>query len=315
MTGSFVYTNFKYNSGKKLENLPTDSLKLALFTSSYTPNPDTDCAYAVAAPAAPTLSQTPAGALAATTYFVKITYVNAAGETTPSAEASLAVSVNNVLVVTSPSNPGGSVTGYNVYVSTSTGTETKQNGGTPIAIGTNWTEPTSGLVSGAALPGSNTAQISGEVTTGSGYTQGGVALASVAWASVLANNWTGVWAALTAYSLGKIIRPSTGNGYLYKCVAAGTSGGSAPTWGTTVGGLTTDGSVTWLNIGTSVAQLTANNVAWTVSGVITYRYAVLYDAATNDLIALFDPLSNQSGPSSGTININWDATNGVMVFG
>jgi hypothetical protein len=111
----------------------------------------------LAAPSpAPSLSSSAGGALGATTYFVKTTYVNQYGETVASAESSLAVAANNVLVVTSPAALGNA-TGYNVYVSTTTGTETKQNGGTPIAIGTNWTEPTTGLVAGSALPGTNTA--------------------------------------------------------------------------------------------------------------------------------------------------------------
>lgn len=111
------------------------------------------------APAAPSLGQTPAGALAATTYFVKLTWVSAAGESLAGAEANFAASINNVLVVTPPAAPAGaqgvpSVTGYNVYVSNTggggSGAETKQAG--PIALGTAWTEPTSGLVGGAAPP-------------------------------------------------------------------------------------------------------------------------------------------------------------------
>ncbi len=106
------------------------------------------------APATPVLSSVAGGTLAATTYFVKITYVNPSGETAPSTEASLAVLANNLLVVTSPA-ANQNATGYNVYVSTTSNTETKQNA-TPIAIGTNWTEPTTGLVTGAAMPTADT---------------------------------------------------------------------------------------------------------------------------------------------------------------
>lgn len=110
-------------------------------------------------PAAPTLSQVVAGALAATTYFVKLTYVYASGESLAGAEANFAVSINNVLVVTPPSTPNGAngvaaATGYNVYVSNTagggSGAETKQAG--PIALGTAWTEPNTGLVGGAVPP-------------------------------------------------------------------------------------------------------------------------------------------------------------------
>lgn len=108
-------------------------------------------------PAVPTasLSQTPGGSIGATTYYARITYQTAGGfEVAPSAEQSLAVSANNLLVVASPNLSGSvaGVVGYNVYVSTSPGTETKQNVSGPVALGTNWTEPTSGLIAGTALP-------------------------------------------------------------------------------------------------------------------------------------------------------------------
>ncbi len=110
----------------------------------------------VAAPGAPVLAQVAGGALGAATGYVKTTFVTPAGETVPSAEASLAVAANSLLVVDSPAAPADTrVTGWNVYVSNATGTETKQNAA-PIAIGTNWTELVGGLIAGAALPGADT---------------------------------------------------------------------------------------------------------------------------------------------------------------
>lgn len=109
------------------------------------------------APAGPTLGQVAGGALTGVTYFAVVTYVNSLGETTGVNEASLAVATNFVLTVASPAAPTqGRASGYNVYVSTTTGTETKQNA-TPIAIGTAWTEPTSGLITGSSLPSGSTA--------------------------------------------------------------------------------------------------------------------------------------------------------------
>lgn len=102
------------------------------------------------------LSATAGGALAGATYFVRSTWVNSTGETLASVETSLAVAANNVLNVAAPASPPFGATGWNVYVSTTTGTETRQNGGVPIAINTAWVEPTTGLVAGAALPGGNT---------------------------------------------------------------------------------------------------------------------------------------------------------------
>lgn len=55
----------------------------------------------------------------------------------------------------------------------------------------------------------------------------------------------GYWAASTAYSSGDTILPATPNGHVYKCTTAGTSGSSAPSWGTTAGGTTSDGGAVW----------------------------------------------------------------------
>ncbi|MEO5354909.1 MAG: hypothetical protein H7835_17070 [Magnetococcus sp. XQGC-1] len=56
------------------------------------------------------------------------------------------------------------------------------------------------------------------------------------------------WVATTAYTVGQIVKPAAGT-HFYKCKVAGTSGGSAPTWKTD-GTDTTDGTVTWTDMGT-----------------------------------------------------------------
>ena len=53
------------------------------------------------------------------------------------------------------------------------------------------------------------------------------------------------WAANTAYNKGVFRRATTYNNHIYECTTAGTSGATEPTWGTTDGGTTSDGSVTW----------------------------------------------------------------------
>jgi hypothetical protein len=50
----------------------------------------------------------------------------------------------------------------------------------------------------------------------------------------------------TAYALGDTILASA---VVYQCTVAGTSGGSAPTYATTLGATTTDGTVTWTSRG------------------------------------------------------------------
>jgi hypothetical protein len=108
-------------------------------------------------------------------YFVKITYVTASGETTPSSEASLAVAASHVLSVASPAASTGAI-GWTVYVSTASGAETKQNA-SPLAIGTAWQEPNAGLVAGAAPPAVNTTGWS--LTTPNTLTFGGPPLSGV----------------------------------------------------------------------------------------------------------------------------------------
>lgn len=93
---------------------------------------------AVGAPgSAPTLLQYPAGAgfqsgvsnLPAATFFVTTTFITKWGETTASSESSLAVSAGNYLLVVAPVPTAAQaphVTGWNIYVSLSTGTEVLQ---------------------------------------------------------------------------------------------------------------------------------------------------------------------------------------------
>lgn len=108
-------------------------------------------------PSSPSLTSVAGGTLAAATYYVKTTYVTPNGETVVSVEAGLAVAANNLLKVNSPAS-AGNATGWNVYVATSSGNETLQNA-SPIALGTAWTEPTTGLISGASPPSSSATRI------------------------------------------------------------------------------------------------------------------------------------------------------------
>jgi hypothetical protein len=108
-------------------------------------------AYArIAAPSAPSLSQVAGGSLAAATLFAKVTLVSPSGETTASSESTLAVAANNLLRIAPPSSDGNA-TGWNAYVGNASGAEVLQNA-IPIALGTAWTEPATGLLTGTAAP-------------------------------------------------------------------------------------------------------------------------------------------------------------------
>lgn len=53
-----------------------------------------------------------------------------------------------------------------------------------------------------------------------------------------------LWAATTAYIVGDFVLPTIG-GLLFQATVAGTSGGSEPTFPTTIGATVVDGGVTW----------------------------------------------------------------------
>jgi len=61
------------------------------------------------------------------------------------------------------------------------------------------------------------------------------------------NSETADWAATTAYALGdKVVAVTSPNtSVLFKCTTAGTSDGTEPTWDTTPGATTSDGTVEW----------------------------------------------------------------------
>jgi len=163
----------------------TDTLQVNLSTTgelySATSTNDVDLGHTLCFeggypnPPAPTLGSIAGGALTATDYFTRVTYVFSSGEGPPSPEDNLSLPASTCLVVTSPVAQTGA-TGWNVYVGTSTGAETKQNA-SPISIGTNWTEPTGGLIGGTAPPPSETsyelvAYETANLVTGSEYNLG-----------------------------------------------------------------------------------------------------------------------------------------------
>lgn len=77
----------------------------------------------------------------------------------------------------------------------------------------------------------------------------------------------GAAATTTAYALGDFVQPATPNDRYYMCVAAGTSGGSAPTWPTD-GSTVTDGTVTWRDMGTILRVVTTDYTVDAASGRI-----------------------------------------------
>lgn len=121
--------------------------------------------------------------------------------------------------------------------------------------------------------------ISAHEVTGTGYSAGGVGLTSVTLTLTAANSWGVSWAATTVYAYGQIVAPATPNGFLYRCVAAGTSGGSAPTFPTIVGETVVDAGVTWACLGDAILVFTSATPTWTTA-TFSASFAVIYDAQT-----------------------------------
>jgi hypothetical protein len=165
------------------------------------------------------------------------------------------------------------------------------------------------LHSSSYVPNLDTHETKSDLTnevTGTNYVAGGTTLGSKTVTYTAANSWATTAATTTAYAVGDIVKPSGGNGHLYRCIVAGTSGGSAPTWPTVSGQTVADGSVTWAEIGRGVTQLDAADPSWASATISGIRYAVLYKdtgtAGTSPLLWLIDFGADQS-VTSGTFTI------------
>jgi hypothetical protein len=145
--------------------------------------------------------------------------------------------------------------------------------------------------------------------SGTGYTAGGFTLASKTLTKTEANSLATTWAATTTFgsdTTAHFVRPTTGNGYVYRAQASGTTAGTEPTWPTTVGATVVDGSVTWTNVGRALVQFDAadeNRTGLTVS----FRYSVFYNRtpstdATRPLLCLLDWGTTQT-ITSGNVNV------------
>jgi hypothetical protein len=114
-------------------------------------------------PETPLLGYEPGGSIAATRYYVTVTFVDSNGGESSSSEEGIIVVPAGYLLTVQVAQPvflytatGVAYTSYNVYVSTASGDETKQNGSVPIMLTQIWTMPTSGIVAGSSAPVNST---------------------------------------------------------------------------------------------------------------------------------------------------------------
>lgn len=160
----------------------------------------------------------------------------------------------------------------------------------------------------------NYAGISANEVSGTGYTAGGVGVSGATLSQIAANSWGATWAANTAYSVGQVVKPSSGgNGFLYQCVAAGTSGGNvAPTNGSNASPIVVTAAAHGLSTGNgiTIANVTGNT---NMNGTFL---AVVQSASTYNLMSPSSlTLINGNGTFGGspTISVAWPTTPGEQV--
>lgn len=108
------------------------------------------------------------------------------------------------------------------------------------------------------------------------------------------------WAASTAYSLGDLRKPTTENGYIYKCTSAGTSGTTEPTWPTTIDTTVVDSGATWTcwSENVSESEITPGN-GYIANGATMTTIAAAIDTVTNKVDITAD-------------NVTWTAAAGAI---
>lgn len=146
------------------------------------------------------------------------------------------------------------------------------------------------------------------------YSRG--ALANVTVTKTNANSWGTTWGASTAYVVGDIVRPVAGNGWLFKCVVAGTSAASEPTWDTTPGQDTADNTVVWSNIGVAVIVIDADNFTFTGLDGGTPDYAHFYqnEPGTDATRPLLYSMELGTAANGSDYTLSFDAQ-GIYAFG
>lgn len=145
------------------------------------------------------------------------------------------------------------------------------------------------------------ADLTNELATSGGYTSGGLAVTSESVTTTLANAWGVQRAATTAYVVDDVVRPAAGNGWLYRCVVAGTTAAGLPAYPTVLGQVVTDGGVTWEAYGRAICVLGFTDPLWATATFGPARYLVLSDRT---------PVGAGAQPLLGYLDFGTDKTGG-----
>lgn len=156
--------------------------------------------------------------------------------------------------------------------------------------------------------------LTGEVANGNGYLTGGISLSTLTPTHVVtaAASWATGWVTSTPYAINNIIKSSGAAGYLFRCVTAGTSAGSAPTQ-TTEGALDTSATTAqFVNCGQSIEVWSSGSFVWTASGgsIGPAQWAVIYDSTSAANLMLVTFGTSQTATTGNTLTVAPDATLG-----
>jgi hypothetical protein len=151
------------------------------------------------------------------------------------------------------------------------------------------------------------------VANGNGYLTGGLALPSPTHVVTAAASWGVSWSA-AAFTVNQVVKSSGAAGYLFRCVTAGTAGGSAPTQ-TTEGALDTSSTTAlFVNCGQSIEVWSSSACVWTASGgsIGPSQWAVIYDTTTSANIMLITFGQSNTASNGNTFTVTPDPTYGYF---
>lgn len=158
--------------------------------------------------------------------------------------------------------------------------------------------------------------VTNEVANSGTYAAGGATLASKTATLTVANSFGISRANSTAYAVGDLYRPASANGWIYQCIAAGTSAAAPPTFTTVPGDDFADGTATFTNKGRAIFVIDFADPQWT-SFTGAARTIVIYKstgtASTSPLIG-YDTFAADVTATNGTFTYQVDSDGFALFF-
>lgn len=126
----------------------------------------------------------------------------------------------------------------------------------------------------------------------------GTGLTNTYWALIRAT--AGISPRSTAVTLGQTTVPATGNGRMYRCSTAGTTGAGEPAWPTTTAGTVADGTAVWTEMTTDFETNSAVLIAAEATGLGGYARAAVVNSNAVAGTGWTNTAAGTTGASAGT---------------